>query len=121
MAIRSESAHLKPWLPPQNKHNAVLRLADVANYIEVSLAWLACVIAETRTEYCMKRELQETLSRFFIAWDRGLLVKARVGDEWKIVHRVPGPGLSPGQRPADTPPPVHKCRIDLATLGLRLE
>ena len=120
--IRQEAFHLKEQLPPDNPHNAILRLSDIARYIGVTRAWLRMMSDGANPSHEISEERQVELSRFFQAWDRGLLVKARIADEWKIVPRhAPDSQWSKVARSQAPPGKIHRCAIDLSTLGLKVK
>lgn len=132
--IRQGEAHLRAELPPDNPHNAILRLADVTRYIDVRTneVWLwfpdmwrsrhrLVTRAAPKKAVPLPPSRQLDFSRFFRAWDQGLLVKARIGDEWRIVHRHQD---SPPLGASKAPPAgsrVHTMTIDRETLGLRFK
>jgi hypothetical protein len=133
-AIRQGEAHLRNELDLDNPHNAVLRLRDLARYIGVTIneVWLWFPDMWRSTHRLVTRpapkkairlplERQRAFSNFFHAWDRGLIVKARVGDEWRICHRHQDESsLGATARPqADTR--VITMKIDRDTLGLRFK
>jgi hypothetical protein len=66
-------------------------------------------------------ERQTALSRFFYGWDQGTLVKARVGDEWRICNRHASLHAHPAPSPPAAPRKVITMRIDRETLGLRFK
>jgi hypothetical protein len=130
-AIREGEAHLRTLLPLESPYNAILRLRDVTRYIglrenEVFL-WFPTM---TRLKMPHRRrerpppakatplppERQWDFTRFFRAWDAGLVVKARVGDEWGIVGRH-----SALAQVAAAPRKTIEMRIDRETLGLRFK
>ena len=120
--VRQESYHLKERLPPDSPHNALLRLSDIARYIGVTRAWLRMMTDGANPSHDMSEERQVELSRFFQAWDRGLLVKARVADEWNIVSRYGADSQwSKASRPQGAPGKIHRLTIDLSTLGLKVK
>ena len=120
--VRQESYHLKERLPPDSPHNALLRLSDIARYIGVTRAWLRMMTDGANPSHDMSEERQVELSRFFQAWDRGLLVKARIADEWKIVPRhAPDSQWSKVARAQGAPGKIHRLTIDLSTLGLKVK
>src|ERR1700681_3316820 len=82
-----EAAHLNPRLPLDSPWNAVLRRVDVQRYIGVQ--WYRG----------FTRKYQRELTILFRRWDRGELVKARIGERWQIVHRYETSPLasSPGK------------------------
>jgi hypothetical protein len=132
--VREGEAHLRAELPTDNPHNRILRLRDITEYIGVRpnevWAWFPDMWRSDHrlvTRPAPKKAIplpesqQRAFSRFFHEWDSGLLVKARVGDEWRIVHRhqdsVPVGAAAGSQAPAR----VIEMRIDRETLGLRLK
>jgi len=120
--VRQESYHLKERLPPDSPHNALLRLSDIARYIGVTRAWLRMMTDGANPSHDMSEERQVELSRFFQAWDRGLLVKARVADEWNIVSRYGADSQwSKVARTQGAPGKIHRLTIDLSTLGLKVK
>jgi hypothetical protein len=133
-SVRSGEAHLRTGLPPDNPHNAILRLLDITRYIGVPMnrifEWFPTM---SRVEHRLRdrpapkkakpipEEWQRELSRFFYAWDRGTLKKAQVGGEWQIIGRhQTSPQMDVTPRP-QAPPRVLTMRIDLTTLGPRLK
>lgn len=132
--VRQGEDHLKAELPLENPHNAVLRLHDIARYIGVrkNEVWLwfpqmwrsrhrTMKHAPPKKALPLPLERQRDFSNFFQAWDAGRIVKARVGDEWRIVsrHQNPSPlGPAPGPKADER---TIKMVIDRETLGLRLK
>lgn len=106
--IVADSAHLRTSLPPDSPYNAVLRVADIVRYIGVN----------SRDGRAFIKRYQRELSLFFKAWDHGNLVKARVGDTWKIVHRHTGDTTlaKVAAAPGKERPPIQ-CRIDMSVIG----
>jgi hypothetical protein len=132
--IRDGEAHLRTELPLDNPHNAVLRLFDVTRYIGVRpnevFLWFPTM---TRVKHRLRdrpppkkalpipAERQREFSRFFNAWDRGMLVKARIADEWRIVSRhqdASSLGAAPGPQ---VPPRMIDMSIDPATGRLKFK
>jgi hypothetical protein len=122
--VRRGEEHLKKDLPPDSSFNAILRLRDILAYTAIPYPWIRRQFPEMyRFEFvgaarpepkgkdkpATKHEIHERqreLSRFFYGWDKGTLVKARVGDEWKIVGKyqdatslggAPGPQAHAGK------------------------
>jgi len=116
--VRAESVHLRDTLPPDNPHNRVLRVIDIARYIGVSAAWLRMQTTGNSVYHTMQESRQLELSRFFQGWDQGTLIKARVGNAWQIVNRAT---LAQMAAAPGSPGKVHQCVIDLQTLGLRVK
>ena len=138
-AVRRGEEHLKRQLPVASPHNAILRLLDIVAYTHIPYPWLRRQFPDMhRFEFpdaprpkprgkdkpADQHEIEERqreLSRFFFAWDQGTLVKARVGDEWRIVnrhsHALP---LGTAPRPVADGGKLITMRIDRATLGLKL-
>jgi hypothetical protein len=103
--VRRGEEHLKMILPVDSPYNSILRLRDILAYTQIPYPWVRRQFPEmhrfefvgaARPEPKGKdkpataheiHERQRELSRFFYGWDLGTLVKARVGDEWKIVGR----------------------------------
>lgn len=137
--VRLGEAHLKRRLPVSSPYNAVLRLIDILNYTGIPYPWILRMFPELlRLESGMRppapcltdapadkheiHERQRELSRFFYGWDQGTLVKARIGDEWKIVGRYQDAcSLGAAPRPQAAAGKVISMRIDPATLGLRFK
>lgn len=140
--IVEATAHLRLRLPPDSPYNAALRLEDVAVYIRAQPRRLQSIVSDVPPPRCIRHcasvndcrlkprcrafqdHWQRDLSRFFWAWDRGALVKARVNDVWRIIPKNPGdPALekmvaTPATAPAPRPP--LKLKIYVTTLGPRL-
>ena len=131
--IRACEAHLRTELPPDNPHNAVLRLSDVTRYIGCTynevLLWFPSIPRQRhrlvdrpppKKAVPLSSARQLDFSRFFQGLDQGTLVKARVGDMWRVVGRyesglakmAPAPGTEARSRQIT-------MRIDPETLGLR--
>jgi len=131
--IRAGEAHLRAELPPDNPHNAVLRLSDVTRYIGCThnevLMWFPQMPRSRhrlvtrpppRKAVPLPPERQRDFSRFFHGLDAGTLLKARVGDTWRLVGRyesglaqmAPAPGTQARSRQIT-------MTIDRETLGLR--
>lgn len=106
--VYAESYHLAHNLPqkhPDSPHNRILTLVDIARHLELSRRWLHHQMKEEPTERCefscptvnecrlrppcrkIEPYEQKRLSQFFLSWEAGTLVKARIGDEWKITPR----------------------------------
>jgi hypothetical protein len=129
--VRQGEAHLRNELDPASPHNAILRFRDVTRYIglrenEVWLwfpdMWRSKHRLVTRPApkkaVALPAARQLDFSRFFKAWDAGLITKARVGDEWRLVNRhTPLAQMAPA--PSAKEPIV--MRIDPQTLGLRFK
>jgi hypothetical protein len=135
--VRRAEEHLKQRLPLDSEHNAILRLRDILAYTGIPYEWARRQFPEMyrmaspkgaptgKEKPADKHEIgerQRELSRFFYGWDRGTLVKARVGDEWKIVGRYQDAApLGAPPRPQAPPGKVISMRIDPASLGLRFK
>ena len=134
--VRDGEAHLRTELPLDNPHNAILRLTDVTRYIGVRpnevFLWFPqmrrnVLMYGTKSRPPPKKavplppERQREFSRFFTAWDSGLLLKARIGDEWRILSRHPHElPLGPAPGPPTPPRTIHMT-IDRKTLGLKFK
>jgi hypothetical protein len=133
--VRAGEAHLRTELPVDNPHNAILRLADITRYIGVHpnevWLWFPEMLRYRHrlvTRPAPKKPVplpcarQHDFSRFFKAWDAGVIVKARIGDEWRIVARHREDPLSLGAAArAQAPARLIEMKIDRETLGLRLK
>jgi hypothetical protein len=138
--VRQGEEHLKQVLPVASAHNAILRLADIVAYTGIPYPWLRRQFPDMhRFEFPRAprpapkgnekpsdpheiEERQRELSRFFYGWDRGTLIKARVGNEWRIVGRH-SDAVPLRAAPRETAPPgkMIAMQIDRATLGLRFK
>ena len=135
--VRRAEEHLKRELPPDSPHNLILRLADIIAYTGIPYPWIRRQFPEMYRMPSVrprgknltdkpvdKHEIearQRDLSRFFYGWDRGTLVKARIGNEWRICNRHPdSPPMAAAARPAPDAR-VIGMRIDPETLGLRFK
>ena len=130
-AIREGESHLRTELDPDSPHNAILRFRDVTRYIGVreNEVWLwfpemwrvkhrLVKHPPPRKAVPLPPARQRDFSRFFYAWDKGNLVKARAGDEWRITHRhTPLAKMDAPARPQRS----IEMRIDRETLGLRFK
>lgn len=132
--IREGEAHLRAELPPENPHNAVLRLRDVTRYIDCRanevLLWFPTM---TRVSHRLRDRpppkkavplpaaRQWDFSRFFWGFDEGRIIKARVGDEWKIISRHSHPLPLGAAARQEAPAKRLDMRIDLTALGPRLK
>jgi hypothetical protein len=133
--IRQGEAHLRAELPVDNPHNAILRLSDVTRYIGVRpnevFLWFPDMLRVThrlRDRPPPKKAVplpparQQDFSRFFRGWDAGTIVKARVGQDWRLVGRhEPGVEKVASAQSPQAPSRVLTMRIDPATLGLRFK
>jgi hypothetical protein len=137
--VRRGEEHLKKKLPVDSPHNVILRLKDICAYTLVPYEWVRRIFPEMyRFEFpdaprpspqgkdkpVDKHEIgerQRALSRFFYGWDQGTLVKARIGNEWKIVGRYQDAApLGGAPRPAADARQIS-MRIDPESLGLRFK
>lgn len=132
--VREGEMHLRTELPADNPHNAILRMRDITRYIGVTpnqlLLWFPFMVrvrhrlrdrpAPTKARP-MQEKWQREFSRFFYGWDRGTLIKAQVGGEWQIIGRSSGMAQMAPAPSSQVPHRVHSMRIDVATLGLKLE
>lgn len=134
--ISAGEEHLRRVLKPDNPHNQVLRVRDVARYIGTTGELLRVYCPGVGIQFAgrwgerrkfeqakMPAKIQRGLSQFFHGWDHGHLVKAKVGEEWKIINRHSGHTSLATLDAAPTPSPdarVHTLRIDMTTLGPRL-
>lgn len=135
--ISAGEEHLRRVLKPDNPHNQVLRVRDVARYIGTTGELLRVYCPGVGIQFAgrwgekrkfeqakMPAKIQRGLSQFFHGWDHGHLVKAKVGQEWKIINRYSGhsslAALDLAPRPQADARPLT-LRIDMATLGLRLK
>jgi hypothetical protein len=118
-------------LPAESPHNALLRIRDVAEFIDAPPRRLLDLRLEEAPPRCMFRcpsvnecrqtpkcrgfpeRWQRDLSRFFYLWDRGRLVKARNGKRWALFPRH-----SPPQAPIRQDITMG---IDLTLQGPRLK
>lgn len=135
--VRRAEEHLKMLLPVDSPHNAILRLREILAYTHIPYEWARRQFPEMYRFKSLrpppkgnerpadKHEIEErqiALSRFFYAWDRGTVIKARVGNEWRLVARhqdaVP---LGAAPRPPAAPRKVIEMHIDRETLGLRFK
>lgn len=137
--VRQGEEHLKRNLPVDSPHNRILRLRDIVAYTHIPYPWLRRQFPEMhRFEFpdaprpkpkgndkpATQHEIEERqreLSRFFYGWDRGTIIKTRVGEKWEIVGRHPSLSLDPAPRPPGPADKVHTMRIDRETLGLRFK
>ena len=142
--VHEGSCHLHPRLPPDSVHNALLTIADIASYLGMRAGWLRiqrkntppnkCLGGCPSTDTCravppcrrMDGSLQRKLSAFFTGWDNGDLVKARVGDTWRVLQCR---GLDPAlaqvaaqarQAAAIDPSRVLNMKIDMTRGAPRL-
>ena len=97
LEVEAGSAHLKLSLPKDSPHQAVLRVIDIARYIGINNATLRPQMKSAP----IGPERQKELTRFFKAWDAGVLVKALYDGKWQILNRIHGaaPALPPAQKP----------------------
>lgn len=138
--VRQGEEHLKRVLPVDSPHNAILRLADIVAYTQIPYPWLRRQFPDMhRFEFPRAprpapkgnekpsdpheiEERQRDLSRFFYGWDQGTLIKARVGNEWRIVGRHSDThSLGAAPRPPAPAGKVIAMQIDRTTLGLRFK
>jgi hypothetical protein len=137
--VRAGEEHLKTRLPVASAYNATLRLGDIVAYTHIPYPWLRRQMPDMRRfgfEHAPRpppsgkekpadrheiEERQRVLSRFFYGWDCGTLIKARLGDEWRIVNRHPHPLALGAAARAPSDARVIGMRIDPATLGLRFK
>jgi hypothetical protein len=134
-AVREGEAHLRTELPPQNPHNAVLRLSDITRYIATTpnqiFLWFPTM---ARVRHRLRdrpppakavpipERWQREFSRFFRGWESGNLIKAQVAGEWKIIGRA-SEGMAKMAPTPSAQGPVRSIamRIDMTTLGPRLK
>lgn len=135
--VRSGEMHLRTQLPKENPHNAILRIRDITRYTGISLTELYQMfprmqriehrLANTNPPPGLTRQppkaahWQREFSRFFFGWDQGTLIKARLGDEWKIVGKYQHQTLAKmDAAPLPQAGPI-RMRIDVTALGPRLK
>lgn len=141
--VHAATAHLRRRLDPDSPHNTLVKIADIALFIQVANpSNLTFLMHEAPPSRCFRgcgsvsacklkprcRPIPERwhrdLSAFFIRWERGELVKAKTPAGWRIVARDGAPGvaqMAPAPlAKADARPPFS-MRIDMNTLGLRLK
>lgn len=141
--IAAATRHLLKTLEPESPHNVVLRVLDIARYSGVDLRRLRELVKDEPPARCSRKcgsvercrlkprcrgfteSQHRALSHFFLAWDTGDLLKARVGKDWKIVsrHNVDAPlakMAAASLPPSSAPPREIAMKIDLTTLGPRL-
>jgi hypothetical protein len=138
-AVWAQSEHLRRDLPPDNPHNQIVTIRDIAAYIQEPFR----ILLDTRLEdvpprctrgcvtinECSKRcrgynKLQQMrLSKFFNGWDHGTLVKAQVAGKWLIVDRshVHAAGNASLEKVAAASRPPISRRIELTDQGPRLK
>lgn len=132
-AIWTQTEHLRKDLPPDNPHNQVVTIRDIAAYIQEPFRILLDTRLEEVPPRCTKRcvtinecpkrcrgynKLQQMrLSKFFNGWDHGTLVKAQVAGKWLIVDRSHAPLA---QMDATPRAPIAR-RIELTAAGPRLK
>jgi hypothetical protein len=135
--VRRGEEHLKQILPVDSPHNVILRLRDILAYTGIPYPWVRRQFPEMhRFEFIGAarpqpkgldmpattheiHERQRELSRFFYGWDRGTLVKARIGDEWRIVGRhQDAVSLGAAPRPSPHAGKMIAMRIDPNTVRL---
>jgi hypothetical protein len=131
--VRGRESPLHGFLspPPDSPIHAVLRLADIQRYIGATRIqfqhWFPCLPrivkraprAVVPKPHRMPEEKRQALAAFFSNWDRGLIVKARVGDEWTIVERYSHAApLGSAPRP-QAPPRAIKMTVDWDTLRFK--
>jgi hypothetical protein len=105
--VWADSVHLAPSLPVDNVHNKVLRLADVARFVDVDPKRFADHrLDPPRTP--MSDELQRRLTTFIYGWNTGHLVKRRVGDRWLV--RWHDSTLAPVAASTGAAPPARLTR-----------
>jgi hypothetical protein len=131
--VREGEAHLRTELPVDSPHNAILRLTDITRYIGVRpnevFLWFPEMTRVTHRlrdrppptkAQTLPPERQRDFSRFFHGWDAGTLIKARVGEQWRLVGRYES-GMAPlaPEARAQARSRTLTMTIDPATLGLR--
>lgn len=136
--IRRETEHLRGNLPPDNPHNIHLRVPDISAFVHMDLHRLLIVSNPRPPRSCtsgcessarcklpvpcrtITRTEQARLSGFFRAWDAGELVKVRLADGWRIVHRNSHANALAGPQGSARPTPTHSFGFDLTADGPRL-
>ena len=121
--IAKDAEHLRRTIPVDNAHNSIVRIPDIALSIGLPPGVLGLRLSRGEFDEAHIKDL----SRFFYGWDAGMLIKARVGNEWKIMSRHPGhyQGHTPlaqmaaPQGAAPARPPLT-LTIDRSTLGLKV-
>lgn len=103
LAVTEEARHVAVSLPLDHPWNAILRLTDIARYSGVSRSRIAQFIDGRITD-----TWQANLSRFFTAWDAGILVKALYEGRWQIVNRHTLGATLAQMAPAARPPLTMK-------------
>jgi hypothetical protein len=140
--VYEASVHLAGRIPVDNPHNATLRVHDIARFINAECDWLLykrveappprCTFGCPSVNECRKKPacrdiepfMQRQLTAFFKGWDSGNLVKARVGNEWRVVSRETIPrhaALASLVAAAGTQGKTINGRVELTEQGPRIK
>lgn len=140
--IKETTAHLKNHLPPESPYNKELRVWDVANFTGIRWREMENLLRDdpppkwrckcgsvdncVRSPRCrpMSEKAQRDLSRFFQAYDSGILAKGQGQGSW--VGGVEGGLWKPGRwkifsRSAPLPREQQHIDAGVKQIGLRID
>jgi hypothetical protein len=133
------SVHLRRPLPLDNPHNSIPTLYDLGQFTgtmpSLILSWRLesppkhCRFDCRDIKHCPKRPAcrniqlyqQQRLSDFFRGWDAGTIVKARVGDQWLLVHRNPSLAQMAAAQGSASQTRSIQGKVEISEMGVRLK
>ena len=139
--LDAETEHLRAKLPINSRYNHIVKMDDLADYLQTgvgALRWLTtdtpperCKHGCTTSDHCRLKPpcrylptgWQKTLSMLFYKMDANEIVKVRLAKGWTMVLKPPA-GRAGVEKVASAEEPYtapvgasHALKIDLTTLG----